>query len=111
MSSELMPTMAQHSRCGPLDQSLIVSLIVVSHNEGEWLRKTVNSLAKTIPLRAEIIVVDDKSSDGSIERLVPRSRVKVLRPTRRLGAARARNFGARRARGRLLVFCDAHIEP
>ena len=27
-----------------------VSLIVVSHNEGEWLRKTVNSLARTIPL-------------------------------------------------------------
>ena len=49
--------------------SPVVSLIVVSHNEGEWLRKTVNSLARTIPLGGEILVVDDSSTDGSVDRL------------------------------------------
>ena len=89
----------------------VVSLIVVSRNEGEWLRKTVNSLARTIPPGGEILVVDDNSTDGSVDRLLPQSRVSVLRSKRRLGAARARNFGAQRARGHILVFCDAHIEP
>jgi GT2 family glycosyltransferase len=87
-----------------------VSMIVVSHNEGAWLRKTVDSLARTIPLGGEILVVDDKSTDGSVDRLLRQNRVRILRPERRLGASRARNFGARHARGRILVFCDAHIE-
>jgi GT2 family glycosyltransferase len=92
------------------EHSPAVSVIVVSHNEGAWLRKTVDSLAGTIPLSGEIVVVDDNSTDGSVDRLLPQDRVRILRPKRRLGASRARNFGARHARGRILVFCDAHIE-
>lgn len=90
--------------------SPVVSVIVVSHNEGAWLKKTVNSLAGTIPQSGEILVVDDHSTDGSADRLLKQNRVRILRPQRRLGAAHARNFGARHARGRILVFCDAHIE-
>jgi GT2 family glycosyltransferase len=92
------------------EQTPVVSVIVVSHNEGPWLRRTMNSLAATIPLHGEILLVDDKSTDGSADRLLLQNRLRVLRPKRRLGAARARNFGARHARGRILVFCDAHIE-
>jgi glycosyltransferase involved in cell wall biosynthesis len=91
--------------------SPVVSVIVVSHNEGAWLGKTVNSLAATIPVAGETLVIDDNSTDGSVDRLLPQSRVRILRPKRRLGAARARNFGAQRAGGHILVFCDAHIEP
>jgi glycosyltransferase involved in cell wall biosynthesis len=88
----------------------VVSVIVVSHNEGAWLRKTVDSLVRTTPLIGEIVVVDDCSTDGSADRLLPQDRLVVLRPNRRLGAACARNFGSRHARGRILVFCDAHID-
>jgi GT2 family glycosyltransferase len=90
--------------------SPVVSVIVVSHNEGKWLRKTVNSLARTIPPGGEILVVDDHSTDGSAARLLSQIGVSVLRPKRRLGAPRARNFAAQRAGGPILVFCDAHIE-
>jgi GT2 family glycosyltransferase len=92
-------------------RSPFVSLIVVSHNEGVWLRRTVNSIARTTPMSAEVLVVDDDSTDGSVDRLLPQEGVTVFRPGRRLGAARARNFGAQRAKGHILVFCDAHIEP
>jgi GT2 family glycosyltransferase len=87
-----------------------VSVIVVSHNEGGWLKKTVDNLAGTIPPAGEIVVVDDCSTDGSAKQLLSRNRIRILRPNRRLGAAGARNFGARHACGRILVFCDAHIE-
>ena len=92
------------------EHSPVISVIVVSHNEGAWLRKTVNSLVATIPVVGEILVIDDNSTDGSSDRLLPQNRVNILRPKRRLGAACARNFGARHARGRILVFCDAHIK-
>jgi GT2 family glycosyltransferase len=91
--------------------SPIVSVVVVSHNEGVYLRRTVNNLLATLPANGEVIVVDDSSTDGSADSLQHGSRrVKVLRPDVRLGVAGARNFGASYARGDILVFSDAHVE-
>jgi GT2 family glycosyltransferase len=36
--------------------------------------------------------------------------VRVFRPQKRLGAAVARNFGARRSSGSIVLFSDAHVE-
>lgn len=88
-----------------------MSAVIVSHNEGDMLRRTVFNLLETLPPDGEVIVLDDASTDGSAD---PngwgRERVSVLRPPERLGAARARNYGGEHARGAMLVFCDAHIE-
>ena len=88
-----------------------VSIIVISRDEGTWLDTTIARLTSTVPTDTELIVVDDCSSDGSTERLADRRRVRVVRPELRLGIARARNFGATLAHGRLLVFSDAHVDP
>lgn len=92
-------------------RSSSVSVVVVSHNEGENLRRTVHSLLASLPADGEVVVVDDSSTDGSADCLTHGySGVTVLRPDTRLGAAGARNFGGRHARGAVLVFCDAHME-
>jgi glycosyltransferase involved in cell wall biosynthesis len=90
-------------------QQPTVSVVVVSHNEGVSIRKTVDNLVSTTPPDAEIIVVDDASTDGSCRGIDCVAGVRLCRPSRRLGAAAARNFGARNARGRMMVFCDAHV--
>jgi GT2 family glycosyltransferase len=88
-----------------------MSVVVASHNEGGYLRRTVQSLLASVPADGELIVVDDGSTDGSADCLVRGyGGVTILRPAERLGAAGARNFGARHARGEVLVFSDAHIE-
>lgn len=87
------------------------SVIVVSHNEGARLEQTVAGLTRTLPPAAELIVVDDHSSDGSTGFLACHPRVGLVRPPRRLGVAGARNFGARAASGEILVFSDAHVAP
>jgi GT2 family glycosyltransferase len=87
----------------------MISVIVVARNEGEWLARTVSRYAATLPPRSEIIVVDDQSTDGSPDRLPPDRRVRVVRG-RGHGVAQARNLGARRSAGDLLVFSDAHLE-
>jgi GT2 family glycosyltransferase len=84
-------------------------VIVITHNEGEHLRRTVADLAATLPERAEIIVVDDHSSDGSAELGALDPRLRVLRPSVRSGIAGSRNFGAAHASGDVLVFVDAHM--
>lgn len=88
-----------------------LSAVVISLNEGDSLRRTVDNLRSTLPPQSEIIVVDDGSRDGSMDFL---SRgyadVTLLRPEKRLGVARARNFGAEHATGDVLVFSDAHVQ-
>ena len=87
-----------------------VSVVVITHNEGLNLRLTVENLQDTLPPNGEIVVVDDRSSDGSTDFLAQaQSRVSVVRPGRRLGISQARNYGANRTSGQIIVFCDAHL--
>ena len=86
-------------------------MVVISHNEGAHLRRTVHSLLASLPADGEIIVVDDHSTDSSADGLrTGYDGVRVLRPAERLGAAAARNYGAAQAGGEILVFSDAHVE-
>jgi GT2 family glycosyltransferase len=87
----------------------MISTVVVARNEGDEVVRTVGQYARTLPPSSEILVVDDGSSDGSIERLPKDRRIRVIAGAGR-GVAQARNRGARRAKGDLLVFSDAHLE-
>jgi GT2 family glycosyltransferase len=98
------------ARRGPGRQSCQLSVIVVSHNEGAYLRRTVEHLMRTLPLRGEVVVVDDCSTDSSTAGLAAcYERVRVVRSHDQLGVASARNFGATHALGEFLVFADAHV--
>ena len=86
-----------------------ISVVVISRNEGRELARTVQNFDDTLPAGAEIIVIDDGSTDGSADRVTRlRSRIKVHRVTN-YGVARARNLGARQARGGVIVYADAHL--
>ena len=92
-----------------------LSVIVISLNEGESLRRTVDSLLDSLPhsseiIVSEIIVVDDGSTDQSTGFLSEGyAGITLLRPAGRLGVAGTRNFGASHAKGDVLVFSDAHV--
>jgi GT2 family glycosyltransferase len=88
-----------------------VSVIVPTRSEGQALRRTINLLTQTLPERAEILVVDDNSTDGSTMYLHGNRRVRVLTAPEPLGVAGARNLGAGAAQGDVLVFSDAHVAP
>jgi poly-beta-1,6-N-acetyl-D-glucosamine synthase len=90
IDSTPMPEISAASRSGLRPGS--VTVIVPSYNEASSIGDTIESLLKqTIPA-AEIIVVDDCSSDGTAD--VARSYgVTVLRPPRNTGSkAGAQNF-------------------
>jgi glycosyltransferase involved in cell wall biosynthesis len=86
----------------------LVSCIIPCCNAAPWLAETLEStLAQTWPHK-EIILVDDGSTDGSLElaRGYESRGVRVLRQSHR-GAAAARNAGLAAARGDYLQFLDA----
>ena len=92
-----------------------VSIIIPTHNEGVWLRRTVQAItASTDYPSYEVLVVDDGSNDGSCEFLESpfKSDTRVRAVTGKdLGVAGARAFGASHAHGHSLVFLDAHVLP
>jgi glycosyltransferase involved in cell wall biosynthesis len=87
------------------------SVIVPVYNGAGTLDACLSALGSQAfePGAYEILVVDDGSTDGSAE-LAARHGAQVIRQQRQ-GAAAARNRGAQRAQGRILLFTDADCEP
>jgi len=86
-----------------------ISVVVISRNEGRYLRRTVENLSDTLPGDAEILVVDDGSTDGSADFLHGRrKRLRLLR-SNGIGVAKSRVLGASHTRGEVIVFADAHL--
>lgn len=85
-----------------------VSVIIPCYNAGSYLVQAVVSVIKqqtSSPLTTEIIVIDDGSTDGCVERL-KESDLKVLHQDHQ-GASAARNYGMKKAAGDYLLFLDA----
>src|SRR4029077_19962723 len=80
-------------------------------NEGNWLSATVEHVRATMPNDAELVIVDDASTDGSVEQLEQTSGVRLARLSSRQGVAGARNVGARSSTGDIIVFSDGHVRP
>ncbi|MBY6053362.1 glycosyltransferase [Cytobacillus firmus] len=90
-----------------------VSLIFPVKNEGDNVKKTLDSLfTKKTNTHFEVIVVDDGSTDDGCTFLhsYPHRNSIQLITTDGIGAANARNAGANAADGDFLVFCDAHLQ-
>ncbi|PMC74279.1 glycosyltransferase family 2 protein [Brachybacterium sp. UMB0905] len=89
-----------------------VLFVVPSHNEGANISRTVQTLTSIARSRQKttIAVVDDFSSDGSLDKLEQSGLLKLFRTSTQLGVSSARNIGASMADADVLIFCDAHIE-
>ncbi len=87
---------------------LTLSVIIPVFNGGSNFHRCLSSLAEAVPPPEEIIVVADGDTDGS-SHLAESFATKVVRIPTPNGPARARNLGARSARGDLLFFMDADV--
>lgn len=85
-----------------------VSVIIPVYNSEKWLRECIDSVLSQTIKPVEIIVVNDGSTDKSLELLKNNydRLVKILNQENR-GAAAARNFAAKVAKGEWLAFLDS----
>jgi hypothetical protein len=89
------------------NDSPLVSVIIISMNRKEILKKCLESVHIQKFTDYEIIVVDNASSDGTgdmVQSLFPETRYVPL--SKNLGAPGARNYGAKKATGAICVFLD-----
>lgn len=85
-----------------------VSIIVPMRNAEAFVEATLKSLLLEVTVPLEVIVINDRSTDGSLERVldVGDSRVRVIEGLG-VGISSAMNLGLAAARGKFLMRCDA----
>ena len=92
-----------------------VSIIIVSYNTKELLQACLHYIDCSMTQfdRWEIIVIDNASSDGSVEFLRKKKNIQFIGNTSNIGFARANNIGIKGARGEyiLLLNSDTELRP
>ncbi len=90
----------------------LISFIVIGRNEGWRLARCLESVLSAASdfASSEVIYVDSRSTDSSVEIASGYPGVRVFRITGRYNAAVARNIGAHEARGDVLFFIDGDME-
>ena len=87
----------------------VVSVVMPVYNGKAFIRQAVESVFRQeVPL--ELLVIDDRSTDGTKEVLRPymdRPDFRYLRNEKNLGAGASRNRGVREAQGSFIAFLDA----
>lgn len=92
-----------------------ISVIIINHNSGALLAGALASLAAQTRMPDEVIVIDNGSSDHSLERVAwdALPNLRLIRQAQNTGFAAASNRAARLARSRWLAMlnCDAAADP
>jgi GT2 family glycosyltransferase len=92
----------------------MVSIVIQNYNGRVFLEKWLHSVLNVDYPNIEIVIVDDASTDGSLEFLYELSesdsRLRIIRNKERVGISAGRNIGIREARGKYLLFLDNDVK-
>ncbi|MCK5509900.1 MAG: glycosyltransferase family 2 protein [Desulfobacterales bacterium] len=89
-----------------------LSIIIVSWNAKKYLLECLESVRKeTASFRTEVIVVDNASTDGSVE-AVKKSfpNVKLIQNNKNLGFAKANNIGISQSAGKYMCLINSDVK-
>jgi GT2 family glycosyltransferase len=92
----------------------LVSIVMLTYNDIEWIPRALRACLDNTDACYELIVVDNGSTDGTVEFLTSEtSGARLLLNNRNYGFGTANNLGAGHAVGRYLFFLnsDAFVHP
>ena len=88
-----------------------ISIIIPAYNCGNQIKTIVNSILSQKFQDFELIIVNDKSTDNTLDILKSLAkgdkRIKIINQLKNGGASTARNKGIQKSRGKYIVFFDA----
>ena len=89
----------------------LVSIITPSYNSKRFIKETIDSVLAQTYQDWEMIIVDDKSQDNSVEYIKnlikDDHRIKLIELSENVGAAMARNKALEVVRGKYIAFLDS----
>jgi glycosyltransferase involved in cell wall biosynthesis len=96
----------------PLPDDLLLSVVMPVYNERETLRE-ITAAVRAVPIRKELILVDDGSRDGSreiLDELAALPDVRTFKHPENRGKGAALKTGFEQAKGDVVVIQDADLE-
>ena len=91
-----------------------VSFLIPAFNEARHIRDSLEGMLEVDYPNYEIVVIDDGSTDGTVDEIMPmvrEGRVRLMRKLTNEGKAMALNDAVRVASGEILVVMDADARP
>lgn len=86
---------------------MLFSIIIPVYNGSTTLNDLLNSVThQTYSKNYEIILIDDNSTDNSVQ-IISNYGVTLIQAPKNQGPAACRNLGAERATGQILIFTDS----
>ena len=82
------------------------SIIIPAYNAENSIQKSIDSILNQTYNNYEIIVVNDGSTDNTINLIEKNSKIKIINQ-KNLGVSSARNTGIENAKGDFIAFIDA----
>jgi len=89
-------------------QKYKISVIVITYNQKHTIALCLESVLKLDYDNYEVIVVDDCSQDSTVE-IIERFPCQLIKLDKHRGAAFARNRGAQKSSGEMLLFLDSDV--
>lgn len=91
-----------------------ISIVIPVFNAESYIEDCINSINQQSYQNYEIVFIDDKSTDRSVE-LIKKyvsndNRIKMVQQTVNSGPMKCRSLGCKEAQGDYIVFCDADDE-
>jgi teichuronic acid biosynthesis glycosyltransferase TuaG len=86
----------------------MISVVIPNHNRSEYVAEAINSILNQTYKDIEIIVVDDCSTDSSMDILTwYGKKITLLRNNKNMGIAYTRNRGLKEAKGEYIAVMDS----
>ena len=103
----------ENSNPNPSKTRPLITIAMITRNMKESLKECLVSLSQQTVSDYEIVLVDDRSTDGTKELIEQHGdpRIRYFRNDRRLGYAGTRNLTLEKARGEYIFFTDADCVP
>ena len=88
------------------DSTPLISVIIVSWNVADSLKRCLDSVFTTKYSNLEIIVIDNASTDNSLKIAKSFSQTNVIANTKNLGFPKSVNIGLRQSRGDYILLLN-----
>lgn len=89
-----------------MNDNPLVSIIITNYNNAEDVLECLDSIRETTYPNYEIIVVDDGSTDNSLEVLRKREDIRLIETGKNYGFIKANNIGIRESKGEMICLLN-----
>src|SRR6056297_3018966 len=86
-----------------------ISIVMLNYNGLKYIKKTIPPLLDMSYPDYEILIVDNGSTDGSIEYIKKQKKIRLVKNKRNLGYSKGKNIGVENSKGKYVLLLDNDI--